>query len=120
MGSRLLSTAVTDTGKQIGSLRIAHSPQGFENLKEFLYSITGPVDKEEVACIVETNHGLLISWLLEAGYPVYPVNPKTIDRRRRPSGAKTDKIDAYLLAKYCRSPMADLRPLHPHLASLPH
>ncbi len=107
---------ITDTGKQIGSLRIAHSPQGFENLKEFLYSITGPVDKEEVACIVETNHGLLISWLLEAGYPVYPVNPKTIDRHRRPSGAKTDKIDAYLLAKYGRSEMADLRRLEPDSA----
>jgi len=26
---------ITETGKQIGSLRIAHSPQGFENLKEF-------------------------------------------------------------------------------------
>jgi len=107
---------ITDVGKQIGSLRIAHSPQGFENLKEFLYSIIGPVDKEEIACIVEINHGLLINWLLEAGYPVYPVNPKTIDRHRRPSGAKTDKIDAYLLAKYGRSEMADLRRLEPDSA----
>jgi len=98
---------ITDVGKQIGSLRIAHSPQGFENLKDFLHSITGP-NKEEVACIVETNHGLLISWLLEAGYPVYPVNPKTIDRHRRPSGAKTDKIDAYL-----RGPIWQIRDCRP-------
>jgi len=107
---------ITDTGKQIGSLRIAHTPEGFQNLKDFLLSITGPVDKEEIACIIETNHGLLITWLLEAGYPVYPVNPKTIDRHRRPSGAKTDKIDAYLLAKYGRSEMADLRRLEPDSA----
>ena len=44
---------------------------------------------------METNHGLLISALLEAGFPVYPLNPKTVDRRRKPSGAKTDAIDAY-------------------------
>ena len=43
---------ITDVGKQIGSLRIAHSPQGFQDLKDFLYSITGPDNKEEVACIV--------------------------------------------------------------------
>jgi hypothetical protein len=32
--------------------------------------------------------------LLEAGFPVYPVNPKTVDRHRKPAGAKTDAIDA--------------------------
>ena len=31
---------------------------------------------------------------LEAGFPVYPVNPKTVDRHRKASGAKTDAIDA--------------------------
>jgi transposase len=62
---------------------------------------------------VETNHGLLISALLEAGFPVYPLNPKTVDRRRKPSGAKTDAIDAYLLARTGRSDLADLRPLQP-------
>ena len=107
---------ITDAGKQIGSLRIAHTPQGFQDLKDFLLSITGSADKEEVVCIVETNHGLLISWLLEAGYPVYPVNPKTVDRHRSASGAKTDKIDAYLLAKHGRSEIADLRRLEPDSA----
>jgi hypothetical protein len=27
---------ITDAGKQIGSLRIAHTPQGFQDLKDFL------------------------------------------------------------------------------------
>jgi transposase len=62
---------------------------------------------------VETNHGLLISSLLEAGFLVYPVNPKTVDRRRKPSGAKTDAIDAYLLARTGRSDLRGLRPLNP-------
>ena len=41
----------------------------------------------------------LIAALLEAGFAVYLVNPRTVDRRRKPSGAKTNAIDAYLLAK---------------------
>ena len=41
------------------------------------------------------------------------MNPKTVDRRRKPSGAKTDAIDAYLLAKTGRSDLADLRRLAP-------
>jgi transposase len=107
---------ITDAGKQIGSLRIAHTPGGFQDLKDFLLSLTGPNRKEEVVCIVETNHGLLIAWLLETGYPVYPVNPKTVDRHRSASGAKTDKIDAYLLAKHGRSEIADMRRLEPDSA----
>jgi transposase len=41
------------------------------------------------------------------------VNPNTIDRRRAASGAKTDRIDAYLLAKVGRADCAELRQLHP-------
>ena len=37
------------------------------------------------------------------------MNPKTVDRRRGAAGAKTDQIDAYLLAKLGRSEQADLR-----------
>jgi transposase len=44
---------------------------------------------------------------------VYPVNPRTVDRRRGASGAKTDSIDAYLLAKTGRADLADLRRLKP-------
>jgi transposase len=51
--------------------------------------------------------------LLEAGLTLYPVNPKTIDRKRSRSFAKTDLIDAYLLAKHGRAEWADLRRLAP-------
>src|SRR5256885_2076888 len=66
-----------------------------------------------MACIIETSHGLLIAHLLETGWPVYPVNPRTVDRRRAASGAKTDTIDAYLLAKTGRADLADLHRLTP-------
>jgi transposase len=55
----------------------------------------------------------LIAHLLEQGWPVYPVNPRTVEKRRAPSGAKTDQIDAYLLAKTGRADFADLRRLNP-------
>ena len=61
----------------------------------FLQQIIGSESKEQMACIIETTHGLLIAHVLEAGWPVYPVNPRTVDRRRATSGAKTDTIDAY-------------------------
>ena len=47
------------------------------------------------------------------GWPVYPVNPRTVDRKRAASGAKTDAIDAYLLAKTGRADLADLHRLTP-------
>jgi hypothetical protein len=41
------------------------------------------------------------------------VNPKTVDRHRKPAGAKTDALDASLLARTGRSDLADLRRLTP-------
>jgi transposase len=104
---------IDEKGRQVGSLRIDHSPQGLAKLNTFLQQIIGPEPKEQMACIIETTHGLLIAHLLEAGWPVYPVNPRTVDRRRSASGAKTDTIDAYLLAKTGRADFADLRRLTP-------
>ena len=84
-------------GQLVGSLRVSPSPAGLAQLKAFLLDIAS--DSQQIPCFVETNHGLLISALLEAGFPVYALNPKTVDRRRKPAGAKTDAIDAYLLAR---------------------
>ena len=102
-----------DAGRKVGGRRVTHTPEGLTELNAFLLSITGPERKEELACIIETTHGLLIASLLEAGYAVYPVNPKTVEHRRGAAGAKTDQIDAYLLAKHGRSEFADLRRLEP-------
>jgi transposase len=104
---------INDQGHQVGSLRVDHNPQGMSKLNTFLEQIIGFESKEQMACIIETTHGLLIAHLLEAGWPVYPVNPRTVDRRRAASGAKTDTIDAYLLAKTGRADLADLHRLTP-------
>jgi transposase len=104
---------IDEKGHQVGSLRIDHSPSGLSKLNTFLEQVIGLQPKDQMACIIETTHGLLITALLEAGWPVYPVNPRTVDRRRSASGAKTDTIDAYLLAKTGRADLADLRRLTP-------
>ncbi|GHO76738.1 IS110 family transposase [Ktedonobacter sp. SOSP1-85] len=100
-----------EAGHRVGTQRFAHSHQGLHHLKDFLLGIASR--PEDLACIVETNHGLLITFLLEAGIPVYPVNPKTANTLRKTAGAKTDRIDAYLLAKTGRFDLADLRRLSP-------
>jgi transposase len=102
---------IDEKGRQVGSLRVDHSPQCLSSLNTFLEQIIGSESKEQMACITETAHGLLIAHLLEAGWPVYPVNPRTVNRRRSASGAKTDRIDAYLLAKTGRADLTDLHRL---------
>ena len=100
-----------EAGKRVGTRRFAHTYDGLNELKQFVLSIA--TQPEELACIVETNHGLLITFLLEAGIPVYPVNPKTANHLRKAAGAKTDRIDAHLLAKLGRFDLAELRRLEP-------
>ncbi len=105
---------IDEQGHQLGSIRLAHTPVGLSQLDSYLERMAGPAGREQIACIVETTHGLLIAHLLEQGWPVYPVNPRTGERRRAPEGAKTDTIDAYLLAKTGRADFADLRRLNPN------
>ena len=101
-------------GKRVATTHVAHSAEGLNTLVTFLKGIGDVADHpDHLSCIVETHRGLLITALLDAGLPVYPVNPKTVDRHRKPAGAKTDAIDAYLLARTGRSDLADLRRLTP-------
>ena len=100
-----------EAGKRVGARRFAHSHDGLNELKQFVLSIA--TQPENLACIVETNHGLLITFLLEAGLPVYPVNPKTANQLRKVAGAKTDQIDAHLLAKIGRLDLAEMHRLEP-------
>jgi transposase len=100
-----------EAGQRVGARRFAHSHDGLNELKAFLLSIAD--EPEHLACIVETNHGLLITFLLEAGIPVYPVNPKMANQLRKAAGAKTDQIDAHLLAKIGRLELGELHRLEP-------
>jgi len=98
-----------EAGKRVGARRFAHSHEGLNELKQFVLSIAASPD--QLACMVETNHGLLITFLLEAGIPMYAVNPKMANQLRKAAGAKTDQIDAHLLAKMGRLELDEMRRL---------
>jgi transposase len=99
------------TGSLEAGFRVTHSLAGLKELIIRLRGLTGR--PEDVACIIETRHGLLVTTLLEAGFPIYPVNPKTVDRHRKPSRAKTDAIDAAILARHGLKGLDELRLLKP-------
>jgi transposase len=113
---------IDEQGKQIGAKRIVHTAAGLDELVSFLRAVGDVAEHpDHLACILETNKGLLITALLEAGFPVYSVNPKTLQGWRKPSGAKTDQIDAWLLARKGRSDldqMCRLEPDNPIIAEL--
>lgn len=102
---------IDEKGKELKYFTIPHNRKGMELLKEKLLG-TDP-NQENFACLVETKNGLLVQFLLEAGFPVYPLNPKVVDYRRKPSGAKSDPIDARLLANIGRSDLVQLKRLKP-------
>ena len=63
---------------------------------------------------LELHDGALLSWLLGQHYIVYGVNPKSAERARtlyRPSGAKDDQGDAFILAEMVRTDAGRLRPV---------
>jgi transposase len=102
------------TGQRVGQLRVPHSAEGVSQLCAWLRQI-GDIATclEHVACMIETTHGVLITALLEQGFAVYPVNTTRIKQGRKPSGAKTDAIDAGILARVGRSELPELRRLQP-------
>jgi len=85
------------TGDLVSQFRVEHSGTGLRRLSETLRGIAEP---SEVACIIETRDSLLVHHLLESDFAVYPVNSKTVDRHRSPARAKTDAIDAAILARH--------------------
>jgi len=100
--------AIADqSGKYLKQFSIPHNRTGFEKLKEELLKLTS--NPEELVIGIETKHGLLISFLLESGFSVYPLNPKVVDNRRKASGAKSDPIDARLITDIVRT---DIHKLH--------
>ena len=101
-----------DAAEALDSFRITHSHEGVEKLRKRLskYSCT----PDNVLVAIESHHGLLIYALLEAGYLVYPINPKAMDRYRdryRMSSSKSDPMDAMVLANILRTDLHLYKPL---------
>lgn len=101
-----------DTATALDSFSIPHSREGMEKLAKRVDKCLP--DRESVLVAVESHQGLLIYALLEAGYLVYPINPKAMDRYRdryRMSSSKSDPKDAMVLANILRTDLHLYKPL---------
>ena len=91
-------------GERLATRRVRHGVAGITELHELF----GELAEDPVSVVVglETDRGLLVSSLVAAGYQVYAINPKSVDRyrdRHGLSGAKSDAGDATVLAELVRT-----------------
>jgi len=101
-----------DTATALDSFSIPHSYEGMEKLMKRLNKCSS--SREEILVAIESHQGLLVYALLEAGYSVYPINPKAMDRYRdryRMSSSKSDPKDAMVLANILRTDLHLYKPL---------
>jgi len=101
---------VNREGKVRLTLTFPDTAAGWAELREKL----APLGQLGVA--IETRRGPAVERLLEAGYAVFPMNPKAAERfrdRKAPSGVKDDTLDAWSFADALRSDGHAWRPLRP-------
>jgi len=70
----------------------------------------------EIGIAIETAHGAWVQAMLDRGYQVYPLNPKTVERFREAlsaNGVKTDTIDRKVLAMFLVTFHQNNKPLRP-------
>jgi transposase len=113
---------IDGVGVVIRRLSIKHSVAGVMRLREAIGATE--VEPKAVLVAVERPDGLLVEALLDAGYVVYALNPKAVDRyreRTRVAGGKTDPADAELLARILvtdRERHRALRPSSPEVEEI--
>jgi transposase len=91
-------------GERLASARLG---EGVDGVAGFHALVAGRVDEAgEVVIGTETDRGLFVGALVAAGYQVFAVNPKAVDRYRdrvRMAGGKSDAADAKVLADLVRT-----------------
>lgn len=103
----------TADGAVLAEGEVPVSPEGLADLFVALERHGKP---EAIRIAVETKHGPWMQSLLDRGYLVYPVNPKTAERFREAlvaNGDKSDRIDRRVLAMYLQAFHQTLRPIQP-------
>ena len=90
-------------------------PEGIEGVTALHQLLAEQVDDPgEVVVGIETDRGLWVQSLVEAGYGVFAINPRAASRyrdRHSVSGAKSDPGDAKLLAELVRTDRHNHRPV---------
>lgn len=111
-GDREHAVCVVDAaGRDVAVFSVPHTAEGLE---AFVSSLREHGPLEGVA--VETSRHLLVQKLMEAGFVVFPVNPKVSQAWRAgwsAAAGKTDVSDARVLADGLRQHHRRMRALHP-------
>jgi transposase len=93
-----------EAGERLASARLG---EGVDGVARFHALVAERVNEtEEVVIGTETDRGLFVGALVAAGYQVFAVNPKAVDRCRdrvRVAGGKSDAADAKVLADLVRT-----------------
>jgi len=103
----------TATEKVLAEGRVTSDAEGLTELFALLEAHALP---SEISIAIETSHGAWVQALLDRGYQVYPVNPKSVDSFRKAlsaNGVKTDKIDREVLSKFLITFHKVNKPLRP-------
>lgn len=93
-----------EAGERLASRRLPEGVEGIAALHEIIAAHAQ--DPGEVHVGIETDRGLWVQALVEAGYLVYAINPRASSRyrdRHTLSGAKSDPGDAKMLAELVRT-----------------
>ena len=106
---------VDESETKVDSFSIKHNPEGMYFLRDKIRKLS-PL-KEQILFAIETPKNLLVDFLLDEGYTVYSINPKSVDRYRdryRVSGARDDSFDAMVLANIIRTDKNQHRAILPN------
>lgn len=87
-----------------------------EGMADLFTTLETHAPASEIGVVVETAHGAWVQALLDRGYQVFPLNPKTVECFRKAlsaNGVKTDKIDRKILAMFLVTFHKENKPLRP-------
>jgi transposase len=93
-----------EAGTRLAAKRVPEGVEGVTRFHDLVATHAG--GPGEVIVGIETDRGLWVQALVEAGYVVYAINPKAASRyrdRHTLSGAKSDPGDANMLADLVRT-----------------
>ena len=112
-GSQHHDVCLAPEGQAPSYLRVPNDADGLQELLAAIRRLERDPAQVHVA-IEGSGQGLFVAALLAAGFRVYPVNPKAVDRYRdrlSPAGSKDDRRDALVLAEILRTDRHRLQPL---------
>jgi transposase len=101
-----------ESGVRLAARRL---PEGIDGIGGFHALVADHAQDPGDVCVgIETDRGLWVQALVEAGYTVYAINPRSAAAyrdRHTLSGAKSDRGDAKLLAELVRTDRHNHRPV---------